>query len=451
MRYIIIFLLFFNSAWGQGITDVFPVLSAKVVVPNAPTSVSANAGDAQATVSWVNPFNGYSKNLGFKIYRSTTSGSGFTLIFTVTDPNALSYTNTGLTNGTTYYYKVSAYNILGEGAQSAQTSATPVASSGGQGAFIKVTKTLDPNNRDRFGNIHPMVKGYIYSLPPDYASNPSRKYALFISFHGTGEIGQGTSASLDKLLNVGLPQRRQLGNFPTNVTSPTNGTQYSFIIMAPQFVDNDNRNQPMFDSVKAEALRIFAGRIDLTRIYTLGLSQGGGFEEFYNVTSKYCGQNPDGSSKFCGWGSTQQTASIIVCGNTDPQSLGGMQYWSQGHLPAWWTHNNGDPTVGPELSQKWYDTLTNANYPTPVYDITEGQLTFFVANSHNAWTTTTNPSTTKLIDGQQMNIYQWVLKFCRGCSDGAINVNASISIGTVSDWAVNENKNKLPLWQTKLE
>jgi hypothetical protein len=40
----------------------------------------------------------------------------------------LSCTDTGLSNGQTYYYKVSAVNSIGEGAQSNEASATPVGS-----------------------------------------------------------------------------------------------------------------------------------------------------------------------------------------------------------------------------------------------------------------------------------------------------------------------------------
>ena len=41
-----------------------------------------------------------------------------------------SFIDTGLTNGTTYFYKVSAVNAAGEGAQSSEVSATPTAPAG---------------------------------------------------------------------------------------------------------------------------------------------------------------------------------------------------------------------------------------------------------------------------------------------------------------------------------
>ena len=48
---------------------------------------------------------------GYNIYRGTASG-GETLLTQV--GNVTSYTDASVTNGTTYYYKVSAVNAVGE-------------------------------------------------------------------------------------------------------------------------------------------------------------------------------------------------------------------------------------------------------------------------------------------------------------------------------------------------
>ena len=70
------------------------------------------------------PSNGGSAIQGYNVWRGTTSG-GETQVATL--GNVLSFTDTGRTNGTTYFYKVTARNAVGEGVFSNELSATPVA------------------------------------------------------------------------------------------------------------------------------------------------------------------------------------------------------------------------------------------------------------------------------------------------------------------------------------
>jgi hypothetical protein len=59
---------------------------------------------------------------GFNVYRSLTDGS-YVLVYTGTTANATTYTDTGLSSYTTYYYKVQAYNSHGVSALSASANA----------------------------------------------------------------------------------------------------------------------------------------------------------------------------------------------------------------------------------------------------------------------------------------------------------------------------------------
>ncbi|MDP9300071.1 MAG: S8 family serine peptidase [Actinomycetota bacterium] len=92
--------------------------------PTAPgtSTLSAMAGNATVHLSWTAPSDGGSAITNYKIYRGTTSG-GETLLATV--GNVTSYKDSGLTNGTTYFYQVSAVNALGEGSRSNEVSVIP--------------------------------------------------------------------------------------------------------------------------------------------------------------------------------------------------------------------------------------------------------------------------------------------------------------------------------------
>jgi hypothetical protein len=96
-------------------------------VPGAPNLTSATSGNTSINLAWTAPADtGGAAISGYKVYRGTSAG-GEAAVPVATLLNVLSYSDSGLTNGTTYFYKVAAVNSVGTGAQSNERSATPAA------------------------------------------------------------------------------------------------------------------------------------------------------------------------------------------------------------------------------------------------------------------------------------------------------------------------------------
>ncbi len=92
-------------------------------VPGAPTITTATPGNGQVQLIWNAPSpNGNAPITGYNVYRSTTSGSE-TLLTNL--GNVTTYTDSSVTNGTTYYYKVTAVNGGGESPFSNEVTVTP--------------------------------------------------------------------------------------------------------------------------------------------------------------------------------------------------------------------------------------------------------------------------------------------------------------------------------------
>lgn len=90
--------------------------------PTAPLNLTPSAGDGRVMLEWDAPTTGPVD--GYRILQSQTPGGPYTQVATTT---LLSYTVGSLTNGTPYYFIVKAYNFSGDGAPSAEVSATPQA------------------------------------------------------------------------------------------------------------------------------------------------------------------------------------------------------------------------------------------------------------------------------------------------------------------------------------
>ena len=103
------------SLFEQGLAKKASAWPAASTVPGAPTSVSATAGNGQATVSFTAPAS--TGGMPITSYTVTSSPGGFTASG-ASSPIVV----TGLTNGTAYTFTVVATNVVGSGTASAASN-----------------------------------------------------------------------------------------------------------------------------------------------------------------------------------------------------------------------------------------------------------------------------------------------------------------------------------------
>ena len=135
--------VWFKDAAG----NISVVVSDSITIASplsAPTGVTASAGDGHAIINWGVVTNATSYN----IYWSITAGVTKTAGTKISDITSTSYTHTGLTSGTTYYYVVTAINTYGESSESNEIFVIPLAP-------ISLPKTGQTTCYDSTGNIIP--------------------------------------------------------------------------------------------------------------------------------------------------------------------------------------------------------------------------------------------------------------------------------------------------------
>ncbi|OGP72780.1 MAG: hypothetical protein A2V86_08735 [Deltaproteobacteria bacterium RBG_16_49_23] len=164
---------------------VAKVMNDAFIPPATPASLTGAALNAtQVTLNWVDNSD---NEQGFKIERKTGIGGTYAEIQTV-GPNVTSYTDSGLTPGVTYYYRVRAYNWGGESSYTSETSVTPnpkltVAKAGGGTGTV----TSSPAGINCGGDCTEIYSlGTVVTLTPSSNAN-----SYFAGWSGSGCSGTG--------------------------------------------------------------------------------------------------------------------------------------------------------------------------------------------------------------------------------------------------------------------
>ena len=173
--------------------------TAPASAPSAPQSLGASAGNAQVVLNWSAPAsNGGSAVTSYNVYRATSPGgegadcdrraSGTT------------YTDATAANGTTYYYKVTAVNSVGEGPLSNEANATPSAPASAPSAPQSLGASA--------GNAQVVLN---WSAPASNGGSTVTSYNVY----------RGTSPGGEARLRSALPRARPIPTRPPPTAPPT--------------------------------------------------------------------------------------------------------------------------------------------------------------------------------------------------------------------------------------
>jgi fibronectin type 3 domain-containing protein len=189
--------------------------SGTPAAPPTPAGLAATAGNASVALAWTASAGATS----YSIYRGTTSGAEGTTAAGTSTTN--SFTDTGLTNGTTYYYTITASNPAGTSAHSAEVHAAP-AGSGGTASLLSQGKTATASSVQNAG--YPASNAVDGSLTTRWSSAFSDPQWLEVDLGATHTISQVTIDWEAAYATAFQLQTSNDGTTWTTIYSTTTGT-----------------------------------------------------------------------------------------------------------------------------------------------------------------------------------------------------------------------------------
>ena len=206
-------------------------------VPSAPQNLAVSPGNTQNVLTWNAPASsGGGVITGYRVFRGT-SNSSLTIVNSGSCANlgvVYSCTDTGLTNGQTYYYVVSAVNSFGQGNPSTTIPATPAAAAVIPGAFTLASAMPGCNGSSPQINLNWTVSGGVttYDVYRDSALYSPGVPADTLSF-----LNKGTLVTPGATYTYFVRARNATGtrdSGPLTATAPSNcGTTAAIIPGVP--------------------------------------------------------------------------------------------------------------------------------------------------------------------------------------------------------------------------
>jgi endoglucanase Acf2 len=211
--------------------------------PGPPTKLSVTAGNQQDVLNWAAVSD--PSVIGYDIFRGTSPGSEDGTPINASPVTAASFTDTGLIDGTTYYYTVEAVNAAGPGLASNEVSGTPDVSGAAAGA--------SPNPIQQVG---------LGSLTTDFGTISSTP--AYTAIPKPGERPYPPVDNFDQAKLTGTPMQQQPNVAPGFNQVPQSNKFWSSL-MFPRFQFKTPTGQPdvsakvPLDSQGNQLFPLFAG------------------------------------------------------------------------------------------------------------------------------------------------------------------------------------------------
>ena len=225
---------------GTGTASNTANATTATTVPGAPTSLTATAsGTTTINLDWTAPVDdGGASISGYKIEVSPNGNSKWTERVGNTGTTTASYSHTGLSAGTTRYYRVSAINTNGTGTASNTANATTATTV--PGAPTSLTATASGSKRINLSWTEPTddggasITGYRIEVSPNGTSNWTERVGNTNST-GTTYAHTGLSAGDTRYYRVSAINATGTGT-ASNTADATTGTDPGPLVLTVQAV-----------------------------------------------------------------------------------------------------------------------------------------------------------------------------------------------------------------------